>query len=186
MQNPQLNGGEPVPMANELFVLSRGGIHFTAKAGRAKTDAYGVLYLSTLRMVFVSDKADQAFDIPLATLEKESFNQPIFGANNMTGFSPPLDQPVENGPYKWCISFRNGGVGTFLPFFFRLLQEMRHRMSPQQQQQPAVVQAEPVPQAIAQGLMQAAFVDPADPTKFYVSVPAGGASTGIPVAQPVR
>ena len=59
-------------------------------------------------------------------------------------------------------------------------------MSPQQQQQPAVVQAEPVPQAIAQGLVQAAFVDPADPTKFYVSVPAGGASTGIPVAQPVR
>ena len=168
-------------MANELFVLSRGGIHFTAKAGRVKTDGYGVLYLSTLRMVFVSDRADVAFDIPLATLEKESFNQPIFGANNMTGQSPPLDQPVENGPYKWCISFRNGGVGTFLPFFFRLLQEMRHRMQPQQQQQP-VVQAEPIPQAIAQGLVQAAFVDPADPTKFYVSMP----SNGIPVAQPVR
>ena len=81
-------------------------------------------------------------------------------------------------PYKWCISFRNGGVGTFLPFFFRLLMEMRNRMNgaAQQQQQAPVVQAEPVPQAIAQGLMQAAFVDPNDPTKFYVAVPAGSAT----------
>ena len=44
-------------------------------------------------------------------------------------------------------------------------------------------QAEPVPQAIVQGLVQAAFVDPADPTKFYVSVPANGApvATATPV-----
>ena len=66
-------------------------------------------------MVFVNDKAGSehaAFDIPLATLYKESFNQPIFGANNMTGLSPPLDLPEGADHWKWCISFRNGGVGS--------------------------------------------------------------------------
>lgn len=119
-------------MQNECFVLSRDGIHFSAKSGpRNKIDAYGTLYISTLRMVFVNEKAgsdNRGFDIPLATLYKESFNQPIFGANNMTGLSPPLDLPEGADHWKWCISFRNGGVGTFLPFFFRLLQEMRRRM----------------------------------------------------------
>ena len=119
-------------MQNECFVLSRDGIHFSAKSGpRNKIDAYGTLYISTLRMVFVNEKAGsdtRGFDIPLATLYKESFNQPIFGANNMTGLSPPLDLPEGADHWKWCISFRNGGVGTFLPFFFRLLQEMRRRM----------------------------------------------------------
>ena len=114
--NPELSNGQPVPMANEMFVLSRDGIHFSAKAGpRNKVDAYGTLYISTLRMVFVNDKAgseNAAFDIPLATLYKESFNQPIFGANNMTGLSPPLDLPEGADHWKWCISFRNGGVGT--------------------------------------------------------------------------
>merc|ERR1712146_834844 len=94
------------------------------------------MYLSTLRMVIIDERnAGCGFDIPLATLQKESFNQPIFGANNMTGCSPPLDLPEGSEDYKWCISFRNGGVGTFLPFFFRLLQEMRQRM-----QQPPVGQ----------------------------------------------
>ena len=132
MLNPELANGQPVPMQNECFVLSRDGIHFSAKSGpRNKIDAYGTLYISTLRMVFVNEKAgsdNRGFDIPLATLYKESFNQPIFGANNMTGLSPPLDLPEGADHWKWCISFRNGGVGTFLPFFFRLLQEMRRRM----------------------------------------------------------
>ena len=117
----------------------------------------------------------QAFDLPLATMRNEKFNQPIFGANNMTGASPPLDLPEGSDNYKWCIKFNNGGVGTFLPFFFRLLQEMRARM----QQATAAPVAEPVPQAVAQGMMQQAFVDPNDPTKFYVPA-------SIPVATPVQ
>jgi len=173
MQNPQLSAGQPVPMANEMFVLSRSGISFSAKAGHTKVDSSGgTLFLSTLRMVFVSDRSETSFDMPLATLLDEKFNQPIFGANNLTGASPPLDIAQESGNYKWCIKFNNGGVGTFLPFFFRLLQEMRMRLRQQEQASSApVAQAQPIPQEIAQGLVQAAFVDPNDPTKFYVSVP---------------
>ena len=39
MENPQLHGprGEPVPMGGEFFVLSRGGISFSAKSGRSIT-----------------------------------------------------------------------------------------------------------------------------------------------------
>ena len=139
MQNPQVQGGMPVAMENEVFVLSRAGIHFTAKSGRVKAEGSGNLFLSTLRMVFVADKGHH-FDMPLATMHDEKFNQPIFGANNMTGQSPPLDLEQDAEHYKWCISFRNGGVGTFLPFFFRLLEEMRRRM---QQAATPVVQVRP-------------------------------------------
>ena len=56
MQNPQITNGMPVAMENEVFVLSRAGIHFTAKSGRVKAEGSGNLFLSTLRMVFVADK----------------------------------------------------------------------------------------------------------------------------------
>ena len=110
----------------------------------------------------------QGFDIPIATLVDESFNQPIFGANNLSGTSPPLEGTglVEN--IKWCLYFNNGGVGTFLPLFFRLISEMRTRMS-----QPAAPAAPDVFSAAdAQQILQAAYVDPSDPSKLYVSQPA--------------
>jgi len=173
MNNVDLASGQPVPMANEMFVLARSGINFSAKLGGSKSEANGTLFLSTLRMVFVTDRPTDNglnnFDIPLATLEQESFNQPIFFANNMTGCSPPLDG--SDGVYKWCISFKNGGVGTFLPFFFRLLQEMRTRMqalSANPQGAAAGEERPAVPTATAEGLVQAAFVDPSDPTTFYL------------------
>lgn len=131
-----------------------------------KFDSNGQLYLSTLRMVFVAEgrpgASFSAFDLPLATTSDEKFNQPIFGANNMTGTNPPLDGTGLTADIKWCISFRNGGVGTFLPFFFGLLGEMRTRMSRPQ------AAAEAIPASVAQSMVQQAFVDPSDPTKFYV------------------
>lgn len=133
-----------------------------------KWESYGTLYLSTLRLVVVCDTNRsnfQGFDLPLATLSQEKFNQPIFGANNMTGSNPPLDGSGLSDDIKWCLSFRNGGVGTFLPFFFRLLEEMRQRMTGQQQ---AAASPTPVPAVVAQTLVQGAFVDPSDPTRLYV------------------
>jgi hypothetical protein len=130
MQSPDVQNGQPVPMANEFFVLSRGGIGFKATSGRVKTEFSGTLFLSTLRMVIVSNDGQHAFDIPLATLKDEKFNQPIFGANNLSGASPPLDLAADAPNYVWVIKFNNGGVGTFLPFFFRLLGEMRNRVAP--------------------------------------------------------
>ena len=106
------------------------------------------------------------FDLPIATLVEESFNQPIFGANNLTGSSPPLEGSGLAATIKWKISFNNGGVGTFLPLFFRLLNEMRQRMS-----QPQTTAASALTSVDAQQIMHAAYVDPNDPSKLYVSQP---------------
>ena len=168
MQDPELSNSQPIPMEGEFFVLARSGISFSAKSGSTKLEASGTLYLSTLRMVVVSDDARRAgfhgFDMPLATLYDESFNQPIFWANNLTGASPPLEGSSFSADIKWTIYFNNGGVGTFLPFFFRLLQEMRQRLA-----QPAHA---PSALNIATMLVQAAYVDPSDPTRLFVPTPA--------------
>lgn len=181
MENPQLSNGQPVPMQNEIFMLSRSGIRFSAKRSSGKMESSsGVLYLTTLRMVYVGEGDGKSFDMPLATVAAEKFNQPIFGANNMTGESPPLDNATADN-WKWCISFRNGGVGTFLPFFFRLLTEMRQRMRALSGQAP---QADPSYTPVfdlptSQGFVQTAFVDPGDPTTFYVPSADGGPPVAV-------
>lgn len=127
------------------------------------------MYLSTLRMVVVADDERSArftgFDLPLATMYDEKFNQPIFFANNLTGSNPPLDGSGFDADISWCVSFKNGGVGTFLPFYFRLLTEMRRRLS-----QPQAAAGTPTPPTAEemQSIVQAAFVDPSDPTRLFV------------------
>lgn len=166
MQDPRITNGIPEAMEGEYFVLARDGIKFSASSGRTKLSASGTLYLSTLRMVVVCNQGSSfnGFDMPLATMQNERFNQPIFGANNMTGSNPPLDGSGFEGDIKWTIYFNHGGVGTFLPFFFRLLQDMRARMQQQQQQSAAVG----MNMVDVQSMVQGAFVDPSDPTRLYV------------------
>jgi len=139
---------------------------FLHTARRHKFDAKGDLYLSTLRLVFVSKGSGslEGFDLPIATLTQESFNQPIFGANNLSGVSPPLEGTGLEENIKWYLYFNNGGVGTFLPLFFRLLTEMRTRMG-----QPNASPAQAFSESDTQQIVQAAFVDPNDPSKLYVS-----------------
>ena len=106
-----------------------------------------------------------AFDLPLATMKNESFNPPIFFANNMTGVSPALEASVcFPADISWCITFKDGGVGTFLPLFLRLLAQMRATM-----RQPAQQTTPVVSQAFVQTLVGSAYVDPSDPTCLYVS-----------------
>eukprot|EP00891_Asterochloris_glomerata_P002833 jgi/Astpho2/2833/Aster-00993 len=59
--------------------------------------------------------------------------------------------------------FKEGGVGTFLPLFFRLLEFWRHH-----QPQPS---AAPQPSAPPSSLVATAFVDPSDPSKVYLTQP---------------
>ena len=49
--------------------------------------AQGELHVSTIRMVFINHSGGdmQAFDLPMANITNEKFNQPIFGANNISG-----------------------------------------------------------------------------------------------------
>lgn len=102
----------------------------------------------------------------MATLTSESFNQPIFGANNLSGSSPPLEGTGLADTIHWTIYFNNGGVGTFLPLFFALLSEMRSRMAGPTPQPTDAFSADE-----AQQLVQSAYVDPNDPSKLYISQP---------------
>ena len=122
----------------------------------------------------------EAFDLPLATMRNERFNQPIFGANNMSGTSEPLPGGLAD-EIKWTLTFKEGGVGTFLPLFFRLLGEMRHRMSAESHYDHNFEQP-PVAQQVVQQIVGAAYVDPNDPTKLYVSQPV---QSTVPVATAV-
>ena len=94
----------------EHFILRRPGMEFQAKDsfGRkfkgkvcstaapapvvpvlsdARVNLQGELHVSTIRMVFVNNSGGdmQAFDLPMANITNEKFNQPIFGANNISG-----------------------------------------------------------------------------------------------------
>uniref|UniRef100_A0A7S4BCM4 GRAM domain-containing protein n=2 Tax=Chrysotila carterae TaxID=13221 RepID=A0A7S4BCM4_CHRCT len=183
--NPPLTPDrQPAPIHNEYFVLSRHGIYFSARSGSLKFEGKGQLYLSTLRMIFVSDGRGSmnAFDLPLATMRDEAFNQPIFGANNLTGTSAPLDGSSCHEDIKWKLAFNEGGVGTFLPLFFRLLTEMRAMLS--QQQSGTIPTATAIPVATASEMLQAAYVDPNDPTKLYVTQP--DMPVAVAVATPLK
>ncbi|KAA3468566.1 stress-induced protein C29B12.11c [Gossypium australe] len=71
--NPQLfPNGMPIPFTNEMFVLVRHGVEFEvdkipgSQGGRVK--AWGIIYLSNIRMVFVASRPVGnffAFDMPL-------------------------------------------------------------------------------------------------------------------------
>jgi hypothetical protein len=119
--------------------------------------------------IFGGSRANiEAFDIPLATMTNESFNQPIFGANNLTGTSPPLPESVCDQDIHWNFTFKSGGVGTFLPIFFSLLREMRLHMNAERRGGNSVPVATAVPAVVVAEIVNAAYVDPSDPTKLYV------------------
>ena len=58
------------------------------------------MILTTCRLVCVNKKQDslfKAFDLPLAFIYKESFNQPIFGSNYIGGLCKPLKKDLLPG-----------------------------------------------------------------------------------------
>jgi hypothetical protein len=183
--NPEINPntGEPILFDdNELFLIRRDRINFTVKETSkpskiGKFSAKGTLYLTTESLFFVAAKPKVqsrcwfvSFRIPLTKMTKEKFNQPIFGANNLTGRVPPAAdqnflQQFDLKEYKFCFTFNEGGCGTFLPIFFRIMGAIK--------QFGEEAAAKLVPQVMS-GMFSAAYVDPSDPSKIYVSQPLHG------------
>jgi hypothetical protein len=121
------------------------------------TLAQGELHVSTIRMVFVSNSGGdmQAFDLPMANITNEKFNQPIFGANNISGtvaavrrapcrhLSQPRlrltpcvnylsrawqianEQAGVTGQLEFKLWFNEGGCATFLRVFFQAMEQLR-------------------------------------------------------------
>ena len=77
----------------------------------------------------------KGFDVPLELVTGEKFSQPILGSNNLAGNVPLLDG-VEGGQgalqsvtARWALYFRNGGFGTFIGVFHRVIRQVRAQMS---------------------------------------------------------
>jgi len=169
----------PIPAAvpGELFLLMRKGISGTFKVpGIGQVKGKGVLYMTTLRLVFVATPpvADRsghqfsAFDMPVSYVSSEKFNQPIFGANNLTGTCEPIAEMGLQGPTTFKLTFRHGGCGTFLHSFLRLVAESRAAA----QRNAAMVATAFTQQVVSGQFQQQAYVDPNDPSVIFVSQPA--------------
>ena len=133
--NPQVGAnGVPIVAGDETFLLRRDGLTFEAKEKTlGKFPGKGSLYLTTRSLFFVAAKPKlvsglefSSFRIPLQGLVKEKFHQPIFGANYLSGLCPPVvggDRGI--GDIKWRFTFKEGGVGKFLPLYYMVLARMR-------------------------------------------------------------
>lgn len=151
MESPDVTAGMPVVMAGETLVLCRSA-HLSVDIDGVIKQGLGTVFISNLRLVFIAEQL--AVDLPLATLEDEQFHQPIFGANSLTGKSPPLPGSNIANVVRWKFTF-NQGVGTFLSIFYILLAHMRTNS-------PAMFQ-----DVLSSRL---AYVDPNDPSRLFVAV----------------
>ncbi|CAI5498075.1 unnamed protein product [Closterium sp. Naga37s-1] len=212
--NPQLDGqGIPVPFVGEVMVLRRDGIEFHVdkmpQVASGKWVCRGSLFLSNIRMVFVAQPSTQppllAFDMPLLYVHGEKFNQPIFGANNISGVVLPVaDSSVHaalQAPHAFTIYFMHGGVGTFLPLFFSILRGLRASAHPSSfpaspaaapgdsftsttsASSPAAASPamDPLPsqRLPVDEMMRSAYMDPNDPTTVYLQQPSSFSSQGL-------
>lgn len=173
----RLPNGEllPAPFPNESVVLKRAGMTLELDGVHTRSGKWsskGDLFLSDVRLVFVAEKPDSSglvgFDLPLVYIEKDKLNQPIFGCNNLAGKVWPA---VAGGgprgtlpPHDFKLSFKEGGIGTFYPLYYALLDRAR-RM------QAAATQAPVMEPEYTQQLVHQAFVDPNDPSTVYLTQP---------------
>lgn len=181
--NPQLfPNGMPVPFTNEMFVLARDGVEFEIDkipgVPGEKAKAKGTIYLSNIRMVFVSNKPNgsfTAFDLPLLYVHGEKFNQPIFFCNNISGFVEPVVPENQHralySTHSFKILFKEGGCGTFVPLFLNLIGTVRQYN--QQSGYGPDVRSDPLQaaQTPVDEMMRHAYVDPNDPTKIFLQQP---------------
>jgi hypothetical protein len=74
------------------------------------------------------------------------------------------------------VSFREGGIGTFFPLFYTMLDRARRAALAAQHQQHQPAAAPPPPdraasQQYVEHLVSKAFVDPNDPSRVYLAQP---------------
>mmetsp|Transcript_8890 Transcript_8890/g.14765 ORF Transcript_8890/g.14765 Transcript_8890/m.14765 type:complete len:203 (+) Transcript_8890:624-1232(+) len=169
----------PMSKVGEYFLVQREGVSVEISCeGLPKLKASsGVLYLTTLRVVYVPVPAKpldhgtefRSFEFSLDKVEDEKFNQPIFGANNLSGNLKPTPGMGLTVDAKFKLYFKNGGAGTLLPIFFRALVDARRG------------NAHAIAEAVLAGSFAAtALIDPNDPSVVYRTQP------DIPVADEIK
>ena len=166
---PVLADRTPAPVTGEYMVLVRKDIEAEISLeNKTKYKGKGKLFLTTVRMVFVNEKNNDmiSFDVPIDLMTNEKFNQPIFGANYISGKVSPLYDLIPcPGSFKFW--FMSGGTGTFLPMFYNIIEQIRKRRSSGHHgPDPRFVEY------VANGnLQRVAYVDPDDPSVIFIEQP---------------
>lgn len=138
--------------------------------------------MTTARMVLINKKATgdmRAFDLPLAYMYQEKFNQPIFGANFLSGKhslykSLGKSKPLFNllpGEISFKIWFMKGGCGKFLHCLKAVLEQIRANRSRGPQNE--------FINSVRNGtfMQEVAYFDPNDPSIVYVQQPEARSTT---------
>lgn len=125
--------------------------------------------LTTARMVLINTESNPkwyAFDIPLALMSDDKFEQPIFGANYIRGKVQPMYGLIP-GPASYKIWFMNGGCSKFLKAYHHIVDKVRAAMH-----QPGHAMGY-APQFSSGNFQEnfVAFADANDPSVLYVSQP---------------
>ncbi|CAD8192291.1 unnamed protein product [Paramecium pentaurelia] len=181
---PITQTGVPLRVDQEFFILYRNEMEGEFKIeNMGKFSAKGKVYVTTCRMVFVSDKFQResfkSFDIPLAYLSAEKFQQPIFGSNYLEGNVDPLYNLLP-GKTHFKLWFKAGGCDKFLKILVSILTQIRRQRGSGQRVPDARMM-----ENFARNQSQA-FIDPNDPSVIYVQQPHlnqqsyGNTTWGIP------
>ncbi len=169
MTNDVLTGSLfPSPLPSESFILRRDGVAVDIKSPvYGRLTGTGEIFLSNIRIVFHctgrKGKPDfVSYQLDLAEILRPKFEQPLFGANYLTGSTRSVT------PDTWTITFNKGGCGTLLPVLTDLLQR--------------VGSVQPVTgghRAVVVPTTNVAYIDPNDPSFIYVQQP-------VPPARPLE
>jgi hypothetical protein len=120
---PRRINGEGAFLVNSIEVEGL----FTIEKTKTKYKGRGRCKLSQLRIIYINDNKNtnvfSAFDLPLFNITEFKFNQPIFGANNLTGVCTPIGNMFP-GNIKFKLSFYHGGETDFVKTFYRVYGQM--------------------------------------------------------------
>lgn len=142
----------------------------------------GDIFMSNFRLVFIPKKPDphfqiQSFEIPLSCVNDYSFQQPMLGANRLSGKVYAISGgAVQRGSstISWTVYFNNGGFGTFVPLFYQLATyaaRYRPNFDTVTQQQPTAPPQEDETTTAPASFFQAALIDPNDPSTIILTQP---------------
>ena len=120
------------------------------------------MILTSARVICLNEKnsAFKAFDLPLALITNEGFEQPIFGANYLCGTCKPLLNSLP-GNIDFKIWLMNGGCGTLAPAYLKMIKSCKRNRGRGAEQN--VINS-------YQGGKKA-YIDPNDPSVIYLQQP---------------
>jgi WW domain-binding protein 2 len=124
------------------------------------------MILTTARIVCVNKDIKSlfhSFDLPLALISSEKFEQPIFGSNYIQAICKPLMNLLP-GEIKFKIWFTSGGCGTFIPAFFNVLTNVRKNGN-------KGPDSKLINQISSGVFAKSCYMDPNDPSKIYLEQP---------------